>query len=276
MKSFLTPLRIVEIFILGNLAFLTVDVYVAHSTNAFERPAEWIPVIFSLAAPLLLLIGLFAKKLWRPFGFLVGWTSVIVGVAGMLYHLESHFFIEQTLKSLVYTAPFAAPLAYAGLGMLLILDRMVEADSIEWAQWVVFLALGGFVGNLALSLADHAQNGFFNRAEWLAVIASAIAVGFLLLVVIRPLDLRLHDATWVVLALQFVIGTLGFILHVRADWLKTTPRLWDRFLYGAPVFAPLLFPNLAILAAIGLWALRDKIRDPRDRSIPSRHPQMVL
>ena len=29
----------------------------------------------------------------------------------------------------------------------------------------------------------------------------------------------------------------------------------DNFIYGAPVFAPLLFANLAILALIGLWEM---------------------
>ncbi len=45
----------------------------------------------------------------------------------MIWHLRGDFFQEQTLKNLVYTAPFAAPLAYTGLGLLLILDRMVDA-----------------------------------------------------------------------------------------------------------------------------------------------------
>ena len=49
------PRTIVEIFIIGNLAFLAVDVYVAHLTNAFERRPEWLPVVFSIAAPLLLI-----------------------------------------------------------------------------------------------------------------------------------------------------------------------------------------------------------------------------
>jgi len=63
------------------------------------------------------------------------------------------------------SAPFAAPLAYAGLGLLVLLNRMVPAESPEWGWWIVFLALGGFAGNLALSLTDHAQNGFFNALE---------------------------------------------------------------------------------------------------------------
>lgn len=261
-----TPWGLVELFVLGNLAFLAADVYVAHSVNAFERPEEWIPVVFSLAAPVLLLfvavLSRPAPRTARALAFLVGWSSLIVGIAGMLFHLQSHFFEEQTIRNLVYTAPFVAPLAYAGLGLLLILDRMVERESLEWAQWIVFMALGGFVGNFVLSLADHAQNGFFNRMEWVPVGASALAIGFLLVVVVQPSHAVLRKATWWLLALQVLVGVGGSAYHLRANMRATAASLWDRFVYGAPIFAPLLFANLAILAAIGLWAMRLANRDP--------------
>jgi len=251
-KATSKPRTIVEIFIIGNLAFLAVDVYVAHLTNAFERRPEWLPVIFSIAAPLLLIVAN------RLSGMLVGWLSLLVGIGGMLYHLQSHFFAEQTIRNLVYTAPFIAPLAYAGLGMLLILDRMVDAETIEWAQWILFLALGGFAGNLVLSLADHAQNGFFHRGEWVPVVSAAIACAFLLMLVLRPGDRLLWRWTAWIMALQVLIGAAGFALHLRANLLRPAPNVLERFLYGAPIFAPLLFANLAILAGIGLWQLLDR------------------
>ena len=247
----------VELFAAGNLAFLAVDVYVAHLVNAFERPEEWIPVGLSIAAPVLLLVGWIAKR-DRPAGLVVGWASVAVGITGMLFHLQSHFFEEQTIRNLVYTAPFVAPLAYAGIGLLLILDRMTAPD-LEWAQWVVFLALGGFAGNFVLSLADHAQNGFFNRGEWVPVAASALGVAFLLMLVLRPHDaLLLRWSAWL-LALETLTGVAGFALHLRANMSRPGESLGDRFIYGAPIFAPLLFANLSILAAIGIWAM---VRQP--------------
>ena len=68
----------------------------------------------------------------------------------MILHLDSPFFYERTLKSLTYSAPFAAPLAYTGLGFLLVMNRMVDSESMEWAQWVLLFTLGGFVGNFVL------------------------------------------------------------------------------------------------------------------------------
>jgi hypothetical protein len=57
------------------------------------------------------------------------------------------------------------------------------------------------------------------------------------------------------MAAQVVVGLLGFYLHVAADLRAPAVSLWDRFLYGAPAFAPLLFADLALLAALALWAV---------------------
>ncbi len=253
---------LVEIFAVANLAFLTLDVLIAHSVNAFESPVEWVPVAFSAGAALLLAAALAASRFdtrrlpVRWTGYLVGGLGVLVGVTGLILHLRSAFFEELTLKSLVYTAPFAAPLSFAGLGMLLLMNRRVARGSVEWGQWVLFLAWAGYVGNFVLSLADHAQNGFFNSWEWLPVIASAVAIGFLLLAVFHPGDRRLLRWCWWVLGAEVAVGLLGFYFHAHADLNGPTPSLRSDLLFGAPVFAPLLFADLAGLAAIGLWDLR--------------------
>jgi len=253
----------VELFAAANFAFLALDIFFAHSVNGFVRWEEWIPFAFSLApAPLVLVSWLGggagtaarAKRGARAAGMVVGTAAIAVGVAGLLLHLDSAFFARQTLKNLVYTAPFAAPLAYAGLGLLVLLDRMVE-DASDWARWVLFLALGGFAGNVALSLADHAQNGFFRKSEWIAVAAAAFAVAFLAVAVWSPRDRRFARVCLALMAAEAGVGVLGFGLHLRANLGNPGRSLWDRFLYGAPIFAPLLFANLALLAAIGLWTM---------------------
>ncbi|MEA2490558.1 MAG: hypothetical protein QOH21_2350 [Acidobacteriota bacterium] len=255
-----TPWAAAELFAAGNIAFLAVDVWVAHAVNRFALPQEWIPVVFSIAAPFVLaiahLLARRAPRSARTLGLLVGWIALAIGIAGMLFHLESQFFEEQSIKSLVYTAPFVAPLAYAGLGLLLILNRMVPAATLDWARWVILLALGGMFGNFVLSLADHAQNGFFNRAEWISVAAGAFGSSFLLLTFVRPYDRVLRRATIAVLAGVTIVGVLGFALHVYSNLARPATNLWEGFLYGAPVFAPLLYPNIAVLAAIGLWSAR--------------------
>ncbi len=264
------PLPWIELFIPANIAFLGVDIFIAHSINNFEQSAEWIPLGFSLVGTIMLLIALglgglrpappgepvtTRRRVARGLVLIVGWGAVAVGVLGLVLHLDSQFFREQSIKNLVYTAPFVAPLAYAGLGLLMILDRMVDARSIEWARWVVLLALGGFVGNFVLSLADHAQNGFYNPAEWIGVFSSAFAISFLVAVFLYPRNRALIGLTGWVMFGQIVVGVVGFGFHIMANLEKPMGTLWEDFLYGAPVFAPLLFANLAVLALLALWAL---------------------
>jgi hypothetical protein len=255
-----SPRLWLEVFVLINLTFLGPDIYLAHSTNSFRHPAEYLPLYFSLGAPVLLFIAIAAWRwlmsFWRWLGFLVGGAAVVLGVAGLILHLDSHFFREHTLDSLVYTAPFAAPLAYTGLGLLLIMNRMVAAESAEWPRWVIFLALGGFVGNFIFSLADHAQNGFFHWTEWIPVAASAFAIGFLLIPVFVVVQRKYVIVCALVMVVQVGVGLLGFYLHTRANLHGPSPDMLSNFIYGAPALAPLLFPNLALLAFIGLWVFQ--------------------
>ena len=251
----------VELFVTANLAILAADIYIAHSVNHFQKVAEYIPLYFSIGAPVVLGILIALRWIWRlqspwrDVGYLIGGLAVLVGLGGVLYHLESRFFLDRTLKSLTYAAPFAAPLAYTGLGFLLLMNRMVAARSAEWARWVILLALGGFFGNFVLSLTDHASNGFFARTEWIPVISSAFATGFLLIPLAIAVTRRFLDVCLVVMLGQAFVGVLGFWFHMRANLIEPGHDLFDKLVNGAPPMAPLLFPNLVGLALIGLWAL---------------------
>ena len=261
----LAPERCVEWFVVSNVAFLGVDITLAHAANAFASWVEWAPIAFSLLATLLLLpmaCGVRGARL-RALERALGAASILVGVLGVVLHLRSAFFAQQTLHNLVYSAPFVAPLAYVGVGLVLLLVRSELAGSAELAWWLLLLALGGFVGNLGLSLLDHAQNGFFHWTEWLPVIAAAFGVSFLLSVWCWP-DAKLIRVTQGVLALEAIVGLLGFALHVAADLHRPGIRLVDGMLFGAPAFAPLLFTDLAALGAIALWATA---RRPADASL---------
>ena len=251
---------LLEWFVLANFAFLVVDVFLAHSVNSFRHHAEWFPFVFSTVATALL-VPVVARKDWANrgsyayrAGLVVGFGSVALGIAGVIYHLQSQFFAQWTIRSLVYTAPFAAPLAYSGLGFLLLLNRMVPSETDEWDRWVVFLALGGFLGVFVLTLCDHAQNGFFYASEWWPVVASALAGGFLAVALVDQ-NVAYLRACFGVLALQGIVGLIGFYFHVAADVNGLSASLFENFVHGAPAFAPLLFVDLAFLAAIGLSPL---------------------
>jgi hypothetical protein len=249
----------VEVFAASNFAFLTLDIYMAHSVNSFRNGAEYIPLYFSAIAAGIIAAAIAVRgvrpRLWNVFGHAVGWASMAVGLAGVVLHLDSSFFVERTLKSLTYAAPFAAPLAYAGLGLLLVMDRMVDARSKEWSLWVLLLALGGFAGNFVLSLTDHAVNGFFRWAEWIPVISSAYAVGFLITPFLTKVTRPYLSLCGFALLAQAAVGVAGFCIHAAANVRGPSTKILQNFIDGAPTFAPLLFPNLSVLAAIGLWVL---------------------
>jgi len=262
---------LVEAFAASNLAFLVLDIWVAHSVNDFHHPAEWIPFWYALAGAAALTGNLalarplrsgarraYHEGAGRWIGIGVGFTGVLVGVSGLLWHLSSSFFERTTLESLVYSAPFVAPLAFAGVGFLVLLNRMVDHDSREWTRWVLLLAWGGLAGCFVLALVDHAQNGFFHPLEWVSVAAGAMATAFFAV----PLLARVPRGFWTALlwvaGVTAAIGTLGFALHVAPLLGEGRAPFLDRVIYGPPPFAPLLFADLAALAAIGAWDARSR------------------
>lgn len=260
-RWWLQPEFWIEAFTTVNIGFLTFDIFLAHSVNQFRNRTEYIPLIFSATAPIFLLIALSQRTrrrwLWKLLGHVVGWTAIVVGLTGVVLHLESHFFYERTIRSLTYSAPFAAPLAYAGLGFLLVMNRMVKTDSVEWAQWVLLFTMGGFFGNFIFSLADHASNGFFFHVEWVPVAASACAVGFLTVPLLMRVSRNFLDLCALIMVLEAAVGLWGFILHTSGNLEGPSVHAFDNFIYGAPPMAPLLFPNLMVLGIIGLWQLRN-------------------
>jgi hypothetical protein len=106
-----------------------------------------------------------------------------------------------------------------------------------------------------LSLADHAQNGFYAWSEWVPVVASAFATTFLAVPLLIRVGRGYLLACGLVMMIQAGVGLAGFTLHVLADWHGPATQMRDNFLCGAPAFAPLLFPNIAVLAGLGLWAM---------------------
>lgn len=248
-----------EGFVVFNLAGLALDIFLAHSENHFRRPSEYVPLVFSIAAaPSLAALVVFRRRwpaAWRDVGYLIGWSAVAIGVAGLILHLDSRFFYERTIRSLTYAAPFAAPLAFTGLGLLLVANRMIDRSTLEWARWILLLAVGGFIGNFVFSLTDHAMNGFYNPLEWMPVVTSALAIGWLLVPVVVPVGAAYLTACAWVVAIQAAVGVAGFALHAASILRHPAGGIFERLSSGAPLMAPLLFPNLSILALMSLWVL---------------------
>ena len=255
----------VDAFVTVNLAFMVLDIFLAQSSNQFHDNAEYIPLWFSVFAPPVLVGALFfriwmsKRHVWNDLGQLVGWVSILIGLGGVIFHLHSQFFYERTLQSLTYAAPFAAPLAYTGLGLLLVMNRMVPSRSVEWAQWLIAMSAGGFAGNFVLCLTDHAVNGFYRPEEWIPVVSAAFATAFLVVPFLVPVTRKYLWLCAVVIAIQIAVGIAGFFFHVAAsvgiaDLYRPLGGTFQKLITGAPPMAPLLFPNLSLLALYALWA----------------------
>jgi hypothetical protein len=79
-------------------------------------------------------------------------------------------------------------------------------------------------------------------------IAGAFGFTFLIMAVQRPDDRGARTWCAVVMALEVFVGLLGAAFQVTANMHGAAESWYDRLVFGAPVFAPLLFCNLALLA----------------------------
>jgi hypothetical protein len=92
-----------------------------------------------------------------------------------------------------------------------------------------------------------------NPTVRISLAASAFAASFLLIAVIHPQKIWFLKWCVATMVSQVIVGLPGFALHLIANFTGPAANLITNLIYGAPIFAPLLFPNLAILAAIGIW-----------------------
>ena len=113
--------------------------------------------------------------------------------------------------------------------------------------------------NLTIRAIDvfiaHSVNAFAHAAEWIPVYASAIAIGFLAIAAARPSDTSILMFCALFLVVNALVGVVGCYLHLAADMHVPAESVKDSFLYGPPVLAPLLFPNLALLGILGIMGV---------------------
>ena len=90
---------------------------------------------------------------------------------------------------------------------------------------------------MSIFLADHAGNGFFNSLEWVPVVASAIAVGFLTVSLVLRASRQYIDLCAAILLLEAGMGLWGFVLHAEGNLRGPSVYAFDNFIYGAPPMA---------------------------------------
>jgi hypothetical protein len=260
-----------------NMLFLGVDTYLAHSMTGTLRGFEWIPIIFSpIAGVILLAAGAIALR-WRSTATLIGCgvfiTSFLVGIAGTYFHLTRAFAsgpaAGQAVPLLVWAPPALGPLAFCLTGWMglsaiwpedppdsgrlrLLPGRFLQLPYSK-TQAYFFLVGLGFLTCLLSSTLDHARTGFTNPWLWIPLAAGLFGTLVPILVGLSNHPGRIDLLTYAItMLLMILVGLAGGILHVVNDLNGQTQVVVERFLRGAPFLAPLLFANFGLLGLIAL------------------------
>jgi hypothetical protein len=262
-----------------NLAFLGVDIYLAHDLDRTIKPFEWIPIVFApVAAVLLLIAGLLAirnRPLANSIATLVFFSCIGIGGLGSLFHLRYALLVDApagqqiSTNVLIWAPPLLGPLTFILIAILGISAAWVE-DPIDSGALTLlsnrrlnmplsktrayfFMVALFILATVVSSVLDHARTGFANPWLWLPTFAGvfAIAVTWAMGVLTRLERSDLYTYIFTMLLLV-VVGLVGAWLHVNHNLTGQGAVISERFLRGAPFLAPLLFANMGALGIIVL------------------------
>lgn len=267
-----------------NEFILSLDIWLAHDANGTIRPFEWIPIIFGVVAGVLLLlaglISLRRRGTAIVISLVVFLSSIVVGLLGAFFHLQRAIPPSGVLGSgkpldlFVFAPPVLGPLAFAGIAIIGVIAAVYErpADSgnmvipglFSWQvplnktrQYLVWVGLGILV-SLLNSVLDHGRFNFENVYVWIPTVVgvfatvSAITLGF----IEEPSEGEINTFI-VTMIVLIVVGAIGFFLHVGTDLTAGGGIVWERFLRGAPLLAPLLFSNMGMFGLLAVYPVEE-------------------
>ena len=116
-----------------------------------------------------------------------------------------------------------------------------------------YITATGVLIALVSSVLDHGATGFHNPWLWLPTAAGVFAavVATLLGAIRRPTAADL----WTYVGAMFLllaVGAIGAFLHLAFDLGPGGHLVPERLLRGAPLMAPLLFSNMALVGLVAL------------------------
>jgi hypothetical protein len=271
--------QVMLLLVAFNELVLGVDTYLAHSITGALKPGEWIPVIFGLAAGAALLvagvIALRRRQLADIIASLVFFASILVGLLGSYFHLSRALLPDApageqlTTNLLIFGPPLLGPITFAlvglcGLsaawqedpvdsGMLRLLRGIRLKMPLSKTRAYFFMTALFMLATVLSSVLDHSRTGFVNPWLWLPTIVGTFAI--LVTTAMGAYDhLSRGDVITflVAMGLMVVVGLTGAVLHVATDLTGQGAIVNERFIHGAPLLAPLLYANMALLGFIVL------------------------
>ena len=285
-RIFITRGQLMLLMVAMNLAFLGLDIWLAHDLDGTIRPHEWIPIIFGpTAAVILLAMGVLSLR-HRTAAILLTLVvlavSLIVGLLGAYFHIDRALpprGSENTgvvLRWFVYAPPVIAPLTFSLVAVLGVIaavyedppnsGRMVVPGLFHWRipftktqQYLIWIGLG-IVATLVSSVLDHGRFNFANHWVWIPNITGVFSAVACITLGLTPNPSRgnyiVHIVSMVAL---IIVGIIGTILHVDADLTSQGTIVAERFMRGAPFLAPMLFADMGTLGLIALWPIEEKL-----------------
>jgi hypothetical protein len=264
-----------------NELMLAAETYLAHKVSGTIVFNEWIPIIFGVIAAVLLgIAGLISLRnrllaVWIAVPTLL--TSLVVGLLGAYFHLHRALqpFAgageQVNVPLVIWGPPFLAPLTFAliaiiGLsaiwkespvdsGALALTDSYRLQLPYSKTRGYFFLVSLGMLATLISSVLDHARTDFSN--PWLWVPTAAGVLGTVVALFIGFIERPTRLDIWIYLGSMLTImlvGILGVLLHIQTDLGGEKVLVIERVIRGAPILAPMLFADIALL---GLLVLLD-------------------
>jgi len=236
-----------------NFLLTGVDVLMAHSQNNFFR-WELIPLIFIPLAVLAILAQLIfrANTVIKRVFQTVMWLGVLVGVAGTFFHLAGNATSSQEsfYRLLIEGSPVAAPIAFAGISSYALVSERYQGTA-RRSKLLILVGLG-FLGAVGAAFLDHARLAFIPSYTLIPLVSGTLAAISCFYIAYSQANQTETYIYLSILALNMLVGLLGFGFHVIGDLAGTQSIIWARFLYRDPLLGPLLFCNLALLGGLSL------------------------
>ena len=272
--------QLMMLMVAMNLAFLGLDIWLAHGMNGTIRPNEMIPIVFGPAAGLVLLvaglISLRRRRLAIYLAFAVLAASVVVGLVGAYFHVQRAIppsglgGFDIAVALLVFAPPVIGPLTFSLVGVLGVIaaviedpidsGRMVVPGAFSWRvpfsktqQYAIWVGLG-ILATLLSSVLDHGRFNFENLWVWLPTVVGVFATVATVTYGMVRQPSRGDTIVYVAAQLAMItVGVIGLLLHIETDLATRNVIVVERFLRGAPFLAPMLFADMGALALLVLY-----------------------
>lgn len=244
---------ILLVYMALNFALLDVDVLISHSQNDFFR-LELIPLVYGPLAVIGIILKLvFSRQHWADLVFrTLMWLGIAVGLIGTYFHFAGNATSqsEPLYRLLVTSSPVAAPIAFSGVAFF----TLISAHERSSRRQTKLLALvgWGFIGSVIAAYLDHARLNFVPIYTLFPLVAGIMAgLACLWIVYFAEETGKKEMKVFLgIMALNLVVGLLGFIFHVLGDLAGTQTLILARFFYRDPLMGPLLFCDLAVLGIL--------------------------